>query len=345
VVDSGVLTPSLYASELFGHRRGAFTGAESARTGKIVLADRGDIFLDEVGNMPIDVQAGLLRVLDQREVMPLGGSTGIRVDVRFLSATNDTFESRIDGGSIRLDLVDRLCNGGTVWLSPLRDRREDIPELAAQFLADADAHIRPPHPHQIEPSALAALQNYEWPGNIRELQSVVNAAATRYADVEHLFPVHFESFYDLSGKPPGERIPDLPRALKSATPCADKWRAFEKALAALEDEGPEAADVSRLFAEVTRVLTRMRIRLLKTALEVTRKRTPNHPEGEIRIHPAVKLLMGTSDLSASKAADIIKKILVSDVTITGNVKDPLLAEALERALRLRPIISKGKPKV
>jgi DNA-binding NtrC family response regulator len=345
VVDSGVLSPPLYASELFGHRRGAFTGADSARTGKIVLADGGDLFLDEIGNMPIDVQAGLLRVLDQREVTPLGATTGIRVDIRFLSATNENLESRSEGGLFRPDLIDRLCNGGTVTLVSLRDRREDIPELAARFLVDADAHIRPSRLHQIEPSALAALQDYDWPGNIRELQSVVNTAATRYADVEHLFPVHFEPFHKLASKPAPEPAPDWPRPLKPPARTSDKWRALEEAVAALQDEAPEVKDIGRLFAEVGQALARTHSRLLKAALEATRKRTPECPEGEIRIHPAVKLLMGTSDLSASKAADIIKRILTTNGTVQDGQKDPVLAEALQRAVRLRPGIPKKTSKV
>ena len=129
VVDSGALSPELYASELFGHRKGAFTGASGDRTGRILQANGGDLFLDEIGNMPQDVQAGLLRVLQERQVTPLGAGEGKNVDVRFLAATNEDVEGEVLTGQFRGDLLERLRVGGTIILPPLRDRKDDIPDL------------------------------------------------------------------------------------------------------------------------------------------------------------------------------------------------------------------------
>ena len=148
VVDSGALNPSLYASELFGHRRGSFTGADSARVGKIVLADGGDLFLDEIGNMPRDVQAGLLRVLEQREVMPLGASAGLKVDVRFLSATNEDLESRqaeepfVTICSIVSGMEERSCCRHCVNAAEYSAAGAEIPRRCGfQASAGAVAHV------------------------------------------------------------------------------------------------------------------------------------------------------------------------------------------------------------
>lgn len=162
---------SLVESELFGHVRGAFTGAVEARAGKMQVADGGTLFLDEIGEMPIDAQAKLLRVLQDSTFYPVGGVKEIQVDVRFICATNRKFAQAIAEGRIREDLYYRI-NVLPIHLPPLRNRREDIPLLVEHFVAKhaprVNATVR-----EFAPAALAAMSSYDWPGNIRELENTV----------------------------------------------------------------------------------------------------------------------------------------------------------------------------
>jgi len=161
----------LIESELFGHERGAFTGAVAARKGKFELADRGTLFLDEVGDMPPAMQAKVLRVLQEGEFERVGGQQTLRCDVRVVAATNKDLAEEVRAGRFREDLFYRL-NVVPVHAPPLRDRREDIPELAARFFAEACAR-NGRRPMRCTPDALAALQAHHWPGNVRELRNVV----------------------------------------------------------------------------------------------------------------------------------------------------------------------------
>jgi len=193
VVDCGALPPTLWGSELFGHVKGSFTGADRERKGRIVQADGGDLFLDEIGSMPSDVQDGLLRVIDTREVIPLGANSGRTVDVRFIAATNVNIEQRADMETgFRSDLLDRLKLGGRIWLPPLRERREDIPLLAERFVREEEAACESAMTRQIDSGALQVLLEYDWPGNIRELRSVIHEAVTGNPDVEHLVAGHLQ---------------------------------------------------------------------------------------------------------------------------------------------------------
>jgi DNA-binding NtrC family response regulator len=189
-VDSGSLSSSLYASELFGHLKGAYTGADRERQGRIVQANGGDLFLDEIGNMPSDVQSGLLRAIESRVVAPLGGGVSREVDVRFISATNDDIELQAVGGGFRPDLLDRLREGGTVVLPPLRERRDDIPILAEQFVRQAEAERFGALKRTITPEAMERLVSCTWPGNIREMRNCIRKAVADHPDVEHLVPQH-----------------------------------------------------------------------------------------------------------------------------------------------------------
>jgi two-component system response regulator AtoC len=168
------LTESLIESELFGYEKGAFTGAISSRQGLLETAQGGTVFLDEIGEMPLKVQATLLRVIEAREVLPVGGRKTRPIDVRFIAATNRDLESESARGSFRQDLYFRL-NGISLSIPPLRERRSEIPELARLFVASAcqDAG-RPEFP--ITPAAMALLEQYHWPGNIRELKNVMERA-------------------------------------------------------------------------------------------------------------------------------------------------------------------------
>ena len=173
-VNSGGLSEGVFESELFGHVKGAFTDARSDRIGCFELADGGTLFLDEIGNMPLSQQAKLLRVLQTGELHPVGSSKTRRVDVRVVSATNVDLSKAVAEGRFREDLLYRL-NTVEVQLPPLRERREDIPLLAAHFLAEQGRRYGRPA-IRLSPEALEALLAYPWPGNVRELEHAVERA-------------------------------------------------------------------------------------------------------------------------------------------------------------------------
>ena len=160
----------LLESELFGHERGAFTGATARKIGKFEMADGGTIFLDEIGDMPLATQAKLLRVLQEKEFERVGGNETIRVNVRFIAATNKNLPEMVQQGTFREDLFYRL-DVFSIELPPLRDRKEDIPVLAAHFLEKMDNSAK------LAPESLQILTAYAWPGNVREMQNTLERAA------------------------------------------------------------------------------------------------------------------------------------------------------------------------
>jgi two-component system response regulator PilR (NtrC family) len=173
-VNSGSMPADLLESNLFGHVRGAFTGAVASKKGLFELASGGSIFFDEIGNIPLDTQSKLLRVIQEREFMRLGGVETIKADVRLIAATNADLEASVQQGSFREDLFYRL-NVITVNLPPLRKRTEDIPLLAQHFLGyyarENEKAIR-----EISPRAMELLLDYHWPGNVRELENAIERA-------------------------------------------------------------------------------------------------------------------------------------------------------------------------
>ncbi|EJG03170.1 sigma 54-interacting transcriptional regulator [Flavobacterium sp. F52] len=173
-INCAAFPSSLIESELFGHEKGAFTGALERRIGKFERADKGTIFLDEIGDMPHDLQAKLLRVLQEKEIERLGGSQSIKVDVRIIAATNRNLEEEVAAGRFRLDLYYRL-NIFPIILPPLRERREDIPLLAEYFIKMYNVLMGKSAAGLSEGSLNTALK-YDWPGNIRELQNSVERA-------------------------------------------------------------------------------------------------------------------------------------------------------------------------
>jgi len=170
-VDCGSLVPTLIESELFGYEKGAFTGALRSKEGLFQAADGGTIFLDEVGELPLEMQAKLLRVLQEKEVRPVGSNHRMKVDVRVMAATNRDLEAAYKAGTFRKDLYFRL-NVVTVHLAPLRDRRSDIPDLAQWFLS----RYAPTQPIKITTAAMKCLRAYDWPGNVRELENCIERA-------------------------------------------------------------------------------------------------------------------------------------------------------------------------
>jgi DNA-binding NtrC family response regulator len=173
-MNCAALHESLLESELFGHERGAFTGADRQRTGRFELANEGTLFLDEIGNMTPSTQTKVLRVLQEREFERLGGSRTVKVDVRLVAATNKNLEEAIQRGEFREDLYYRL-NVVNVHVPPLRERKEDIVPLASHFI-DRFARELKKDVRGLEPAAVRALKRHTWPGNIRELENTVERA-------------------------------------------------------------------------------------------------------------------------------------------------------------------------
>jgi Nif-specific regulatory protein len=182
-VNCAALAPGVLESELFGHEKGAFTGAATRRAGRFELADGGTLFLDECGDIPMEVQVKLLRVLQEREFERVGGTETVRVDVRVISATHRDLESLIAEGKFREDLYYRL-NVFPIQLPPLRDRLEDLPRLVEHFVAKFN-RTTGKQVRGFDGSALNAMAGYAWPGNVRELENVVERAIIicRGADV------------------------------------------------------------------------------------------------------------------------------------------------------------------
>ena len=211
-VNCAALPETLLESELFGHVKGAFTGAAETRQGRFRQAEGGTLLLDEIGEMPLPVQAKLLRVLQDGEVQPLGADKATKADVRVVAATNRKLEALVAEGKFRADLYYRL-NVVPLQLPPLRDRREDIPALAAHFLQGKGRHF--------SPAALEALQRYNWPGNVRELQNLIGRLAVL--------------------RPEGElQLEDLPPGIRGAPPQAQAPQSLP----------PEGIDLYAVLAEV-----------------------------------------------------------------------------------------------
>jgi DNA-binding NtrC family response regulator len=188
-ISCAALPETLLESELFGHEKGAFTGADSAKAGRFELADTGTFFLDEVGDIPMPIQIKLLRVLQEREFERLGATKPTKVDVRLVTATNRDLQSAVDDGTFRLDLLYRL-QVVEIHLPPLRDRVEDIEPLAEHFLAKYSAE-NGRELARVHAEALPLLQSYAWPGNVRELENTMERATVMAQSGEkELLPKH-----------------------------------------------------------------------------------------------------------------------------------------------------------
>jgi two-component system, NtrC family, response regulator AtoC len=214
-VDCGSLVPTLIESELFGYEKGAFTGALKSKTGLFQAADGGTIFLDEIGELPLELQAKLLRVLQEKEVRPVGSNQRLKVDVRVIAASNRDLESEYRKGTFRKDLYFRL-NVVTVHLPALRERRPDIPILVNWFLD----RYAPGRSIQIVSAAMKCLLQYSWPGNVRELENSIERAIAlgdgRAIDINDLPPAIASASQDtaMAGplQAPSTDLEDIERA-------------------------------------------------------------------------------------------------------------------------------------
>ena len=226
-VDCGSLVPTLIESELFGYEKGAFTGANRAKEGLFQAANGGTIFLDEIGELPLEMQAKLLRVLQEKEVRPVGRNDKVSVDVRVIAATNRDLEASYRDGSFRKDLFFRL-NVVTIHLPSLRERKSDIPTLVNFFL-DKYAQDKL---LQVSDAAMQCMLEYEWPGNVRELENCVERAVALGSD--SVLDVH-----------------DLPPALRNlAAPSAGAIRPKMETGTATDLEELEKETIQRVFAQV-----------------------------------------------------------------------------------------------
>jgi DNA-binding NtrC family response regulator len=228
-VNCAALPPSLLESELFGFERGAFTGAHARRKGFVESADGGTLFLDEIGDMPLEAQARLLRMLQEREIVRVGGREPVKVDVRVIAATHRPLEAMVKAGTFRGDLLYRLAVI-PIRLPPLRDRRQDIPGLVAHFIAKHAARHRLPAMHPT-PAELASLVQREWPGNVRELENFVERAVVLGRFELEPAPVRTAP----AEAPPSEVVP-----LRTAVAEAER-RAVVAALRAAHGNKTEAA--------------------------------------------------------------------------------------------------------
>ena len=253
-VNCVALTPTLLESELFGHEKGAFTGATAQKKGKFETAQGGTLFLDEIGDLAPELQTKLLRVLQERELERVGGNETLRVDVRIVAATNKDLRGAVRNATFREDLFYRL-NVITLNIPPLRERREDIEPLCKHFLARACQAVKR-GPMQLDEAALAALGRYNWPGNIRELANAMERLAVlTEGDVVAGtdLPIDVERPAAATGVAHG----------KTELPLADRVDAFRRAAVAqaLADAGGNQTRAAQLLGVAQPNLSRMMKRL------------------------------------------------------------------------------------
>ena len=247
-VDCGSLVPTLIESELFGYEKGAFTGALKSKQGLFQAADGGSVFLDEVGELPLELQAKLLRVLQEKEVRPVGSNQRVKVDVRVIAATNRDLEAAYKNGTFRKDLYFRL-NVVTVHVPALRERRSDIPMLVHWFLE----RYTPGSALQVSSAAMKSLMQYDWPGNVRELENCIERAVAlgngRIIDLSDLPPsIAADPGVADRGAIPGRERPEvLDPDLADAMSAAESPRA---PLSTTDLEDIERATIQRVFEQV-----------------------------------------------------------------------------------------------
>jgi Nif-specific regulatory protein len=205
-IDCATLTENLLESELFGHERGAFTGAISQKKGKLEIANGGTVFLDEIGELPTSLQAKLLRVLQDREFDRVGGTRPIPVDIRVIAATNRDLAEEIKKGTFREDLYHRL-NVVALTLPPLRDRREDIALLASYFVTKYSEQVKR-RVVGLSPEAVKLLESYDWPGNVRELENTIERAVV-LGSTDLILPEDLPETLTEAGTPSGSPLTDL----------------------------------------------------------------------------------------------------------------------------------------
>ena len=244
-IDCGSLVGTLMESELFGHVKGSFSGAVENKRGLVELADGGTVFLDEIGDLPLEMQVKLLRLLQEREFRPVGALKWHTVDLRVIAATHRNLKAEVAAGHFRLDLYYRL-NVFTIHLPPLREHKEDIPALTEHFLSAAEAEYRPSE------ELMKILTSYDWPGNVRELQNVLDRVAVMSSEgtldmadlptqLQNFRPAHGVQHFEAAaaqGSYPG--FTAAPKSPVISIPESEK-QAIARALDAVHGERGQAA--------------------------------------------------------------------------------------------------------
>jgi two-component system response regulator AtoC len=247
-VDCGSLVPTLIESELFGYEKGAFTGALKSKQGLFQSADTGSVFLDEIGELPLELQAKLLRVLQEKEVRPVGSNQRVKVDVRIIAATNRDLEAAYKNGTFRKDLYFRL-NVVTVHVPALRERRSDIPMLVNWFCE----RYAPGADLRVSNAAMKALMNYEWPGNVRELENCVERAVAlgngTLIDLGDLPPT-IAALNSSASRPASDSAPELVSDLAASAESSSGEGAAATPLSTTDLEDIERATIQRVFEQV-----------------------------------------------------------------------------------------------
>lgn len=326
-VNCAAIPQELIESELFGHEKGAFTGAATEKIGKIELAHNGTLFLDEIADMSKSMQAKLLRTLQEQKFERVGGNKTFKVNIRVIAATNKNLLQMIEEGSFRDDLYYRFASA-VIHLPSLKERQEDIPLLACKFLREAEKDNNVTK-REISDEAMNLLVGYSWPGNVRELQNVINTSVAKNPNQDLLVPRHLELTQERtkSAKSSPDRMHEIPEKVLDNIVLSKEYKDLYGKLPALQQA------YARLLA-----------RYLKAALlcPAIRKFSPKKPEGENNITGAMKCLTGQTRLLTSKAADMVKKLLQTDSSVLEEIeKDPILGTAYKEVIRLR---SKGSKK-
>jgi len=255
---------TLFESELFGYEKGAFTGATSSKPGLFSLADGGTLFLDEIGDMPYHIQTKLLRVIEEKEFIPVGGTKPKKINVRIIAATNKNLEKLVEEGKFREDLYYRI-NVVPIHLPPLRERKEDIPLLVEYFLEKYSQEVGCV-PKRVSPETMEILCNYLWPGNVRELENTMERLVVLFRETEEIKPYHLP---ENIRKDIGEKEFHFPSSegitLEEAVNSLEK----EMILKALEKTGGVQTQAAKLLGTTRRIL---RYKMEKLGIEYPSRR-------------------------------------------------------------------------
>lgn len=365
-VNSAVLTTGLYSSELFGIEKRKATGVDK-HEGAVARAHQGDLFFDEVKDMIPEAQAALLRFLEEGTFTPTGANEEREVDVRVVSATNADLDLYAATSRFREDLLDRLRRGGTIFLPPLRDRKEDIPLLAESFLRKAESEVasasKGPSTHQLRrrfsDEALKQLMEYDWPGNIRVLRDVISKVV-KDNDVEYVYPLQIEkAVRDLgvvqlasasvsvtapsSEDKPAPFTPTIAVDVPTAFPCRpvdstsgnsqsnESDHTLSSLIAAINDFEFDVSNPKVLGNQLDRLdeaATKLVVRYLLTSLRINEDLVT----GKIEVTKAIQFALGKQKLPTSAAYDVIKRLLKrNDSVREWALNEPLLRQAYEQA--------------
>jgi DNA-binding NtrC family response regulator len=333
-------TDSLIESELFGHAKGAFTGADEAKPGAAERADGGTLFIDEFGDIPSSLQGKLLRLLDtnMRETKRQGSDETKQVDLQVAMATNNLDILNDEG--FRSDLLTRAKARNPITLPPLRDRKEDIPLLAEHFVRMYEEEYGADE-REITDDAMEAMMDYSWPGNVRELEDVIEEAVSRYRGLRSLSTAHLnlegrasqEQQLDpgANGTDPSLASPTVPAT--EAPPKSSRQLGLNELIEQLREENPFREARSSELEGTLPALQEAYARLLDAALEATRKPL----SGDLKYTPAVQLIMGSDELDSNDAKRLISNRLLKI--------DPDTVQALLPELQALRELFDEKPKI